>query len=287
MCSLFFPLTSKIPFFSIGREADEKNMFTRSLLEAVDRQPHPFIVFKQKKMSMSFIQIIVPIEKEGTPEKVNGSKSKTPLLDSSLPKQNAGKNDEVILFRNQQRFGIEFQLEVDRNGRIFSLNQVQLDKLLFETESDQDIDLIQTAFYQKRNTFLVEQGLLTFERGAEPDFEAEANRELFEFGQIIRTIKRKIETVDDDRISLKLAVNDHGFEAFEDLIRLGSFLLEIHDDPVPDDLVMDIHRSFQLPFFGDFLENIFVPVDDVVHTAGIGNVDNGFVLKQLVGGHMN
>ena len=194
---------------------------------------------------------------------------------------------ECELFRYEQSLRIEFQLKVARSGRFLSLDQVQLDMIILKAESDQNIDLIQTAFDQKRNSLLIEQWFLSFERGAEPDFESEIERKFLEFGQVIRAKKTEIETINDNSVGPKVAVNDHGFEAFQDLIRLRSFLLEIHDHPIPDDLVMDIHCGFQLAFFCDFLEDILIPLDDIIHPAGIGDVDDRLLLKQLIGGDMD
>jgi hypothetical protein len=64
-------------------------------------------------------------------------------------------------------------------------------------------------------------------------------------------------------------------------------LLEIHDDPVPDYIIMDVHGAIKVIATGYLTENVLVPRHDVTGVFTEGNMDHMLSLEELVGGDMD
>ena len=168
------------------------------------------------------------------------------------------------------------------------LGDLELDVFPPGVEGDEDVDRGAQGIQNDRDPVpVVERLPRFFERGAEPDLEPELAGERLEFLQVLAGGSGEIIAVDDDRVGGELAERDHGLDAFEDLLGARTLLLEVHDDPVLDDLVVDVHGVLQFPVLGDLLEDVLVPGDDVVDAARIRDVDDGLALEQLVRGDVD
>src|SRR5512137_1977310 len=167
------------------------------------------------------------------------------------------------------------------------LDEIEVDVVAVVLERDEDVDRAQAGLELAGDAPVVEKGFLAPERGAEPDLEAETPGEVLEQPEIARAGLGQVEAVDDQGLGPEAAVDDHGLERAQDLFGPGRVLLEVHDDPVADELVEVVQGRAHLGRLGQLFEDVLVPGHDVVDAAGVGDVDDRLPLEELVGGDVD
>jgi len=120
------------------------------------------------------------------------------------------------------------------------------------------------------------------ERTAEPEFELVLNSKLLEQLNISSSRQIKIKTIDDDGSGREITMDKKSFQALEDLLCVHSSLLEIHDNPAADNLVVSFHRLLKIFAGSQVFKHLFIPGDDIVNPAGVGNMNNSLPLNQPV-----